>query len=109
MSSQVFTGKLAYYAGTKDGDFEYLGFEAGRGGGILEFRTLVYPTAEFESECWLSLRKSVNSPKTIINRKNSNALFYAFGNIFEKSWFLMILKKNEAALSTRHVAGPGEA
>ena len=84
MLTQVGTKDSAYYAGTKDGDFEYLGLEAGRGGGILEFRTLVYPTAEFESECWSSLRKSVNSPKTFLYRTIKNALFYAFGNIFER-------------------------
>ena len=43
MSSQVFTKKSAYYAGVKDGDFEYLGLEVGRGGGILGNRTFCPP------------------------------------------------------------------
>ena len=49
----------------------------------------VWPTAQFESECWSSPRKSVILPKTIINRKNSNALFYAFGSHLERqnAWF----------------------
>ena len=94
-----------------DGDYEYLGLEVGSDGEVIEFQTL-------------STRQSSSSPnvgQVPENRSIHRKYFYIeqlkmrnftplATNFREKNRdFDDFEKKRKAALSTRHVAGPGEA